>query len=137
MDRLFMADDWVRREILLAKNQQATIVPVLVDREYLPSTAALPKELQFLTGLQALKIRQANPEDIDGLADKIAALVPPGCHRTTVHAGRGVAIHTARSRLGESNPRPTHYERVECEMVVDGQSGPVLDPASESTASEG
>ena len=90
MDRLFMADDWVRREILLAKNQQATIVPVLVDRENLPSTAALPKELQFLTGLQALKIRQANPEDIDGLADQIAALVPPGCHRTTVHAGRGV-----------------------------------------------
>jgi hypothetical protein len=26
MDRLFMADDWVRREILLAMNQQATIV---------------------------------------------------------------------------------------------------------------
>jgi len=25
----------------------------------------------------------------------------------------------------------------ECEMVVDGQSGPVLEPASESTASEG
>jgi hypothetical protein len=39
MDRLFMADDWVRREILLAKNQQATIVPVLVDRENLPLRA--------------------------------------------------------------------------------------------------
>jgi hypothetical protein len=90
IDRLFRADDWVRREILIAKNQQATVVPVLVDRENLSSTAALPNELQFLTGLQALKIRQANPEDVDGLANKIAALVPPGCHRTTVRAGIGV-----------------------------------------------
>ena len=90
IERLFAADDWVRREILLAKNQDSTVVPVLVDRENLPSTAALPKELQFLTGLQAIKIRQANPEDVVGLAKKVAALVPPGCHGATVGAGTGV-----------------------------------------------
>jgi hypothetical protein len=80
IDRLFTADDWVRREILLAKNQEVTVVPVLVDRENLPSAEALPKEPQFITGLQASKIRQANPEDVVGLANKMAALVPPGCH---------------------------------------------------------
>jgi hypothetical protein len=42
-----------------------------------------------------------------------------------------------KQSVRSSLSRPTHYERVECEMVVDGQSGPVLDPASESTASEG
>ena len=90
IDRLFTADDWVRREILLAKNQEAIVVPVLVNLENLPSTEALPKELQFLTGLQALKIRQGNSEDVDALANKIAALVPPGCQGTTVQAGIGV-----------------------------------------------
>jgi TIR domain len=90
IDRLFMADDWVRREILLAKSQESIIVPVLVDRENLPSVAALPKELQFLAGLQAFRIRQANPEDVDVLADKMATLVPSGCHETTGRAGMGV-----------------------------------------------
>jgi hypothetical protein len=33
VDRLFTTDDWVRREILLAKNQDAIVVAVLVDRE--------------------------------------------------------------------------------------------------------
>jgi hypothetical protein len=90
IDRLFMADDWVRREILLAKDQEATVVPVLVDRENLRTNAVLPHELQFLTGLQTVKIRQTNPEDVDVLADKIAALVPPGCYGTTVRVGTGV-----------------------------------------------
>ena len=93
--RLFTTDDWVRREILLAQNHEAIVVPVLVDRERLPSTAALPTELQFLTGLQALKIRRANPEDLEALADRIATLVPPGCQGTSVRASLGVEIARA------------------------------------------
>jgi hypothetical protein len=41
------------------------------------------------------------------------------------------------SRLGESNPRPTHYERVQYGMVADDWSRPVLEPASLFTASDG
>ena len=100
LDRLFMADDWVRREILLAKSQESTVVPVLVDRVNLPSAAALPEELQFLSALQALQIRQANPGDFDVLAGKLAVLVPRECNETTVRAGTGVAnTHAAVESL--------------------------------------
>ena len=41
------------------------------------------------------------------------------------------------SRLGDSNPGPTHYERVQCEMVADDRSHLGLDAASLSTAGNG
>jgi hypothetical protein len=42
-----------------------------------------------------------------------------------------------KQSVRSSSSRPTHYERVECEMVVDGQSGQVLDPCFGVEVSEG
>jgi hypothetical protein len=39
--------------------------------------------------------------------------------------------------LPDMTGRAAHCERVECEAVVDGRSGPALDPASRLTASDG
>jgi hypothetical protein len=90
VDRLFDAIDWVRREILLAHQQGSTVVPVLVDRDSLPAAAVLPDQLQFLPGLQAAQVRQAHPEDLEVLAESIAALIPPGCRGTKVRSEMGV-----------------------------------------------
>jgi len=85
-ERLFDADDWVRQEIVLAREQQSTVVPVLVDRPAPPTAAALPEELQFLSGLQAASLRQSHPDDVDALAGKIIALLPPHCGRSATEA---------------------------------------------------
>jgi hypothetical protein len=77
IDRLRDPDDWVRKEILLARRYGVTVVPVLVDRTKVPDVAALPDELCFLPGLQAARIRQTDNQDPDMLAKQIADLLPP------------------------------------------------------------
>jgi hypothetical protein len=42
-----------------------------------------------------------------------------------------------KSRLGESNPGPTHYERVRCTTVADGWCGLTLAYARQSGAGDG
>ena len=90
LDRLLDPKDWVRQEIVLAQQQQSTVIPVLVDRERVPAAAVLPEELQFVAGLQAAELRQAHPEDLEVLAERIATLLPSGCRGTTVRSGTGV-----------------------------------------------
>jgi len=69
--RLHDPQDWVRRELLLAREHGATIIPVLVDRPALPLPAALPAELQFVRGLQHGELRRNHPSDVDALADRV------------------------------------------------------------------
>jgi TIR domain len=77
--RLANPEDWVRREILMARDLDTKVVPVLVDRATVPTEGSLPKELRFLCGLQATRIWQNNDRDVDMFAEQIAALLPPGC----------------------------------------------------------
>jgi hypothetical protein len=87
--RLHDSADWVRREILLARANGARIVPVLVDGATLPPDPTLPKELRFLAALQHAELRQAHPDEVDVLADRIAALLPDG-RGTTAPVASGV-----------------------------------------------
>ena len=66
--------DWVRRELLLARDRGVRIVPVLVDRARLPP--ALPAELGFLAELHHGEIRQRQPRDVDTIVDEVAAQLP-------------------------------------------------------------
>jgi len=93
--RLTDPEDWVRREILLARGQGATVVPVLVDRDALPQVGALPAELRFLCGLQAGFIRQNCDRDPDVLADRIAGLLPSAATAPVSVAG----VERTRSAL--------------------------------------
>jgi hypothetical protein len=50
LDRLQDPGDWVRRELILAEQHGVLTIPVLVDRQDLPTQAGLPAELGFLPG---------------------------------------------------------------------------------------
>ncbi|HEY0816848.1 MAG TPA: toll/interleukin-1 receptor domain-containing protein, partial [Pseudonocardia sp.] len=78
LERLHDPADWVRHEILLAREHRTMIIPVLVDRPTFPETVTLPDQLRFLASLQAATLRQGHPPDVDTLAAQIAALLPPG-----------------------------------------------------------
>ncbi|MFZ0160513.1 MAG: toll/interleukin-1 receptor domain-containing protein [Kineosporiaceae bacterium] len=89
-DRLEDPDDWVRKEILLARTYDTAVVPALVDRQHDLRKESLPQELQFLAGLQSSALRQAHPEDTDQLARIIMAMLPPGCRTQPQPAQSGV-----------------------------------------------
>jgi hypothetical protein len=96
--RLHDPQDWVRRELLLARDHGVRIIPVLVDRPSLPPEAHLPRKLGFLTGLHYDELRQNHPADVDVLAERIAALVP------TARATRSptdTGVEPTRSALDE------------------------------------
>ncbi len=76
LDRLRDPDDLVRRELLLARELSIRTIPVLVDRPRPAQSADLPEELRFLTGLQCAEVRQAHPDDVHELADRVVALLP-------------------------------------------------------------
>lgn len=88
--RLFDPRDWVRKEILTARDLGATVAPVLVDRTQVPAGGSLPRELIFLSGLQATRIRQNDDRDPDVLAERIAALLPAGCGEAMPPSTEGV-----------------------------------------------
>ena len=72
-ERLDDEQDWVRREILLAADTGAAVVPVLVDRDALPAADALPEALRFLREHQTAHLRLSEPGSAESLADALAA----------------------------------------------------------------
>jgi hypothetical protein len=112
-DRLQDRDDWVRTEILLAREHGATVVPVLVDRADVPEARDLPEELRFLPGLQVGRIRQNDDRDPDVLAERIAALLPlgprgaapstAGTERTRAALGAFLRGHLPRAQQWSGN----------------------------------
>jgi hypothetical protein len=93
--RLHDPQDWVRREIQLAHACGTRVVPVLVDRAARPDRTALPPELRFLADLQNDVVRQSQPDDVDLLAGRIAALLPD----TTSAAAAGDGVAATRADL--------------------------------------
>jgi hypothetical protein len=87
--RLADPEDWVRQEVLMARDQGARIIPVLVDRMTLPAEVSLPKELRILRGLQATRIWQNDDSDVDVFADQIVSLLPPGCRGMALQSTEG------------------------------------------------
>jgi hypothetical protein len=63
----------VRREILVAADAGAAVVPVLVDRDALPAADALPEALRFLREHQTAHLRLSEPGSAESLADALAA----------------------------------------------------------------
>jgi TIR domain len=51
-EHLHTADDWVRREIIIAFQREVRVIPALFDGARLPNTANLPPELSQLTRCQ-------------------------------------------------------------------------------------
>ena len=63
--RLFDADDPVRLEILDALHDGATIIPLLLEGVEMPTADALPSELQSLSEINALPLRDGDwPNDL-------------------------------------------------------------------------
>ena len=78
-DRLADPADWVRKEILLARENCPIVVPLLVDRTDVPQADALPEALRFLLELQAAHVHQQDGRSPEVLAERIAGLLPPPC----------------------------------------------------------
>jgi TIR domain len=95
VQRLTDPRDWVRREVLAARDLGTTVVPVLVDRGTVPAEESLPKELRFLRGLQATWVWQNNDRDDDLFAEQIVGLLPTGCGETTAQSTEGVECKRA------------------------------------------
>lgn len=75
--RLFNADDWVRREIEVALNRDAYVVPVLVADADLPSATSLPQSMHALTLRQTFVLSDDGwHDDVDKLAALLAERVP-------------------------------------------------------------
>jgi hypothetical protein len=89
-ERLADPRDWVRREILLAKDNGLRIIPVLVDRTDVPEKRSLPEGLRFLPSLQCSQIRQSRPQDIDVLSKNITDLLPQRAGTDTCSPAVGV-----------------------------------------------
>lgn len=64
--RLDNSDDPLRLEITAALNEEAFIIPILLENAEMPSEEDLPPELQPLAGINALKLRDDDwPNDLD------------------------------------------------------------------------
>ncbi|MGH3912946.1 MAG: toll/interleukin-1 receptor domain-containing protein [Pseudonocardiaceae bacterium] len=71
------ADDWVRREILLAWQQDVPVVPLLVERTERIDAALLPAELRDLARLQYLTLSSYHAHrDINDLVTRLVDLQP-------------------------------------------------------------
>ena len=89
VDRLANPEDWVRKEILLAQECRATIIPVVVDREEVPAASFLPAVLRFLPELQVGRIRQYDDRDPDVFAEHVADLLRIPAGRVAASAAEG------------------------------------------------
>jgi hypothetical protein len=97
-DRLADPGDWVRREILVARERGARIVPVLVDRTGPPAAHKLPPVLEFLPSLQATSLRQAHGRDVDDLAARVAGLLADQGRTDPPPSGGGEGDGAPRTR---------------------------------------
>ena len=104
--RLRDEDDWVRREILEARECGVTVIPVLKGRKTDRLDAAdLPPELAFLADVQSLRLDTKSQADLDSIANEIANLVP-GLKAAESAAGQAPATAggVANSASGVTGP---------------------------------
>jgi pterin-4a-carbinolamine dehydratase len=58
--RIMIAGDWVRRELELAYEAGAVVIPVLVDETPMPTQIQLPKSLSYLTTRNFVRLSQTS-----------------------------------------------------------------------------
>jgi len=58
------ASDWVRRELLFARDAGKLIVPVVLDPAQMPGTSVLPDSLHFLSKLQCIRLAPSNGKEL-------------------------------------------------------------------------
>jgi hypothetical protein len=98
--RLYEPNDWVRTEIESAFAQSKHVVPVLVGGARMPDPASLPASIRALAQVQAAAMSDRHwADDIAGLADHLAGLVPALRDRATL--GVGVSPAAILRELGE------------------------------------
>ncbi|MGW4210939.1 NACHT domain-containing protein [Lentzea sp. NPDC004789] len=61
--RLDLDDDWVRRELVLARRLGITVIPVFLDSTPRLAAARLPEDLRGLEAAQYCRLRHRNAED--------------------------------------------------------------------------
>jgi formylglycine-generating enzyme required for sulfatase activity len=73
--RLDLADDWVRQEVAYALKAGVRVIPVLVGHAEMPSSDALPQEIQPLTRRQAMPLVTRHwDKDVELLADRLKSI---------------------------------------------------------------
>jgi len=76
--RLFEPDDWVRREIVIARSSDTSVVPILVDSARMPEPDELPGDIRFVTDINAHHLSHVSWQaDIDRLARELERRIPP------------------------------------------------------------
>ena len=74
--RLDNAEDWVRREVLTARDQVRHVIPVLVGGAGMPAASEFPEQLSFLAARNAVELRDSHFDiDCDALVDKLSNLI--------------------------------------------------------------
>lgn len=109
--------DWIRRELLEAKEFGVRVIPILIG-EHTPRLdgATLPGALSWLADVQYKRFNTRNADaDLATIAAELVKLVPGLTDRTTAaigESGRSGSTATARDVRGNVN-------------TIDGASGPV------------
>jgi TIR domain-containing protein len=76
--RLDSPNDFVRVEIAAALTRKVGVLPVLIERADMPSPERLPADLQKLTRIQCIEVRDTHwNADINVLVDTLKKTVPP------------------------------------------------------------
>ena len=92
--RLDNSNDWVRVEIITARERGIRIIPVLVGAANMPLEAELPEALRFLARLNAIELRHSHfHDDVQHLLDLVGKVAEtrPERHRKRVWIAAGFA----------------------------------------------
>jgi TIR domain len=76
--RLHEQDDWVRREIRIARAHGTAVVPILVEDARMPEPAGLPEDIRYITNKTAYPVSHVTWQaDVDELAHELERRIPP------------------------------------------------------------
>lgn len=84
-ERLKQPEDWVRRELLEAKDRGIRVIPVLVGEAHTLNARSLPRALTWLANRQWRRFRNVDAEaDLARIAQDLVEFVPGLVDRTKV-----------------------------------------------------
>lgn len=73
--RLHQENDWVLKEFNIANKEKKPIIPILIDREDIPTEESLPKSIRELFEKQGLPVDTDRFSDITDLIDRIKLII--------------------------------------------------------------
>jgi TIR domain-containing protein len=94
--RLDDPNDFVRTEIATALARNIVVVPVLIERAARPSSQQLPADLQKLTRIQDIEVRDAHwRDDVNHLIDTLKKTVPARTVEVSDTSGKSSSADTS------------------------------------------